>query len=83
MPWPSEVPQRALEDLFEQAMTFEGSSKVPHRTLRDLFKHVMVSKVTSNGGRDLLLLGLQDLHLGVDRLDRVLSLLHLAVHPLD
>ena len=41
------------------------------------------SKVTSNGGRDLLLLGLQDLHLGVDRLDRVLSLLHLAVHPLN
>ena len=40
-------------------------------------------KVTSNGGRDLLLLGLQDLHLGVDRLDRVLGLLHLAVHPLN
>ena len=41
------------------------------------------SKVTSNGGRHLLLLSLQDLHLGVDRLDRVLSLLHLAVHPLN
>ena len=41
------------------------------------------SKVTSNCGRHLLLLGLQDLHLGVDRLDRVLSLLHLAVHPLN
>ena len=39
--------------------------------------------VTSNCGRHLLLLGLQDLHLGVDRLDRVLSLLHLAVHPLN
>ena len=65
-------------------MAFEGSSKVPHRALKDLSKHAMwFSKVTSNGGRDLLLLGLQDLHLGVDRLDRVLSLLHLAVHPLN
>ena len=42
-----------------------------------------LSKITSNGGRHLLLLSLQDLHLGVDRLDRVLSLLHLAVHPLN
>ena len=57
MPWPSEVPQRALKDpskvpqqslkrlslkeLFEQAMAFEGSSKVPQRALKDLFKHAM------------------------------------------
>ena len=34
MPWPSEVPQRALKD----------PSKVPHRALKDLFKHAMVSE---------------------------------------
>ena len=38
---PLTVPQRALKDLFEQAMAFEGSSKFPHRALKDLFKHTM------------------------------------------
>ena len=61
--------------------------RVPQRSLigpSKIFLNIpWPSKVTSNGGRHLLLLGLQDLHLGVHRLDRVLSLLHLAVHPLN